>query len=50
MNELKVFENPTFGQVRTIEIDNEPWFVGKDVAEALGYRDTSDALKKQMIS
>ena len=47
-SELKVFENPTFGQVRTIEIDNEPWFVGKDVAEALGYRDTSDALKKHV--
>ena len=39
MNELKVFENPTFGQVRTIEIDNEPWFVGRDVAKALGYGD-----------
>ena len=48
MNELKVFENPAFGQVRTIEIDREPWFVGKDVAEALGYRDTSDALKKHV--
>ncbi len=48
MNELKVFENPAFGQVRTTEIDNEPWFVGKDVAEALGYRDTSDALKKHV--
>ena len=34
--------------MRTIEIDNEPWFVGKDVAEALGYRDTSDALKKHV--
>lgn len=48
MNELKVFENPAFGQVRTIEIDGEPWFVGRDVAEALGYRDTSDALKKHV--
>ena len=47
-SELKVFENPTFGQVRTVEIDGEPWFVGKDVAEALGYRDTSDALKKHV--
>lgn len=47
-SELKVFENPAFGQVRTTEIDNEPWFVGKDVAEALGYRDTSDALKKHV--
>lgn len=45
MNELKVFENPTFGQVRTIEIDNEPWFVGKDVAEALGYSDTAKAIR-----
>lgn len=48
MNELKVFENPAFGRMRTIEIDGEPWFVGKDVAEALGYRDTSDALKKHV--
>lgn len=37
MNKLTVFENPAFGQVRTVEIDNEPWFVGKDVAEILGY-------------
>lgn len=44
MNELKVFENPDFGQVRTIEIDNEPWFVGKDVAVALGYSDTKSAI------
>lgn len=44
-SELKVFENPTFGQVRTIEIDNEPWFVGKDVAEALGYSNPQKALR-----
>lgn len=48
MNELKVFENPTFGQVRTIEIDNEPCFVGKDVAEALGYSNTRDALDRHV--
>lgn len=48
MNELKVFENPTFGQVRTVEIDGEPWFVGKDVAEALGYSDGFGALKKHV--
>lgn len=47
-SELKVFESPTFGRVRTVELDGEPWFVGKDVAEALGYRDTSDALKKHV--
>lgn len=43
-SELKVFENSTFGQVRTVEIDGEPWFVGKDVAEALGYSNTRKAL------
>lgn len=48
MNELKVFENPAFGRMRTIEIDNEPWFVGKDAAGALGYNDTADALKKHV--
>lgn len=37
VNELKVFENNTFGAVRVIEIDGKPWFVGKDVAECLGY-------------
>ncbi len=45
MNELMIFENPTFGQVRTIEIDNEPWFVGKDVAEALGYSNPQKAIR-----
>lgn len=43
-SELKVFENPAFGQVRTVEIDNEPWFVGKDVAEALGYAKPENAI------
>ncbi|MFR1112904.1 MAG: phage antirepressor [Blautia sp.] len=44
MNALKNFENAEFGQIRTVTIDNEPWFVGKDVAEALGYSNTRDAL------
>lgn len=44
MNELQIFNNPKFGQVRTIERDGEPWFVGKDVATALGYSNTKDAL------
>lgn len=44
MNELKVFENPAFGRMRTIEIDGEPWFVGKDVAEALGYSNPRKAI------
>lgn len=44
MNELKTFKDAEFGQVRTVTIDNEPWFVGKDVAEALGYSDTNKAV------
>lgn len=44
MNELKVFNNEEFGKIRTVTIDNEPWFVGKDVATALGYKNTKDAL------
>ena len=45
MNDLMVFSNDEFGEVRTVEINGEPWFVGKDVAKALGYKDTSDSLK-----
>ena len=45
MNDLMVFSNDEFGEVRTVEINGEPWFVGKDVANALGYKDTSKALK-----
>ncbi len=48
MNELKVFESPEFGSVRTVEIDGEPWLVGKDVAEILGYADAYGAMKKHV--
>lgn len=48
MNELQIFKNDEFGQVRTTIINDEPYFVGKDVAVVLGYRDTSDALKKHV--
>ena len=37
MNELQIFNNPEFGNIRTTMIDGEPWFVGKDVALSLGY-------------
>ena len=40
MNSLTVFENPEFGPIRTVELDGEPWLVGKDVAEALGLSST----------
>ena len=37
MNNLQVYKNEQFGEIRTVEIEGEPWFVGKDVATALGY-------------
>ena len=46
--QIKIFQSQEFGQVRILEINGEPWLVGKDVAEALGYSDTSDALKKHV--
>ncbi len=45
MNELKIFESPDFGKVRTMEINGEPYFVGKDVAEILGYSNPQKALR-----
>lgn len=45
MNELQIFNNEEFGQVRTVVIDNEPYFVGKDVAVALGYKNSRVALQ-----
>lgn len=44
MKKLQIFNSEEFGEIRTVTIDNEPWFVGKDVAEALGYSNTRDAL------
>ena len=42
--EIKIFKNPQFGEIRTIEKDGEPWFVGRDVAEALGYAKAQNAI------
>lgn len=44
MNELQIFENEEFGEIRTVTINNEPWFVGKDVAKALGFTNSRDAI------
>ena len=44
MNDLITFNNPKFGEVRTVEQNGEPWFVGKDVAVILGYTNPSKAL------
>ena len=45
MNEIKIFQSEQFGRVRTLQIENEPYFVGKDVAEILGYSDTNQAIR-----
>lgn len=50
MNELQIFNNEEFGNVRSFMIDNEPWFVGKDVAEALGYKNVRDSLARHIDS
>lgn len=48
MTDLQIFNSPEFGAIRTIEKDGEPWFVGKDVATALGYSDSFGSLKKHV--
>lgn len=48
MNELQLFNNSEFGAIRAIEVNGEPWFVGRDVARALGYKDTVNALKSHV--
>ena len=45
-NEVQVFNNANFGQVRSMMIDGEPWFVGRDVAEALGYENVRNTIPK----
>lgn len=44
MNELKIFDNAEFGSIRTLEVNGEPYFVGKDVAEVLGYTNPRKAI------
>lgn len=44
MNKLHIFNSEEFGDIRTVAIENEPWFVGKDVAEALGYKKPENAI------
>lgn len=46
--ELQIFQNAEFGSVRSTMINGEPYFVGKDVAEILGYKDTSDAMRRHV--
>lgn len=48
MNNIKIFNSPDFGQVRTIKQNGEPWFVGKDVADILGYSNSSKAIPQHV--
>ena len=48
MGELMIFNSPEFGQIRSVEIDGEPWLVGKDVAVALGYEKPTDTVRKRV--
>lgn len=50
MDEIKTFTNKEFGTVRTIVKDGEPWFVGKDVAEILGYKETAKAIRTHICA
>lgn len=45
MNDLQIFSNPEFGKIRIVEVNGEPWLVGKDVAAVLGYSDTDKAIR-----
>lgn len=47
-NKMQVFQNAEFGSVRSVSVNGEPWLVGKDVAEALGYSNPRDALSKHV--
>lgn len=48
MGDLKIWENPEFGELRTVEMNGEPWMVGKDVATALGYKNPRDAIARHV--
>lgn len=48
MQELKIFNNEEFGQVRTVMINNEPWFIGKDIANILGYQNGSRDINRHV--
>lgn len=45
MNNIQIFNNPEFGEIRTVEADGEPWLVGKDIAQALGYKNPQEAIR-----
>lgn len=46
MNEMQIFNNPEFGQIRTVDYNNEPWFIAKDVCEILELSNATVALQR----
>lgn len=48
MNDIQIFNNPEFGEIRTVVIDGEPWFVGSDIGKALGYADPRSGVRKNV--
>ena len=46
MNDIQIFKNEQFGQIRMVEIDDKPYFVATDIAKTLGYKDTTNAIKQ----
>lgn len=48
MQELEIFKNEEFGEIRTLMIDGEPWFVGKDIADILEYRNGSRDINRHI--
>lgn len=48
MNDIQIFNNPSFGEVRVVEVDGEPYMVGKDVATILGYKEPAKAIREHI--
>lgn len=48
MNEITMFRNPEFGEIRTVDMNGETWFVGADIASVLGYSNVRDAISKHV--
>ncbi len=46
-NKIEIFKNEEFGEIRTVTIDGEPWFVAKDIASILGYKDPKNTVKNR---
>ena len=48
MNEIKIFENEEFGKIRSVTVNNEPYFVGKDITNILGYQNGSRDINRHV--